>query len=244
MLILDWNKNSEEILRQGYYNTKRSVVAEQTHLCQYWQEQGVSKEEAYETWCLLGSPQVIACFSKGELREQFNYFWEAAIKFGYNKKYIYGLSQKEYDYIDSLDVDAEYKKFLYKLAEYCRTYGEGNRFSCGQVVWNALVKGERHHSTEAREQKMAAWNEKYGLYQVRVYQEPAESKSRNRVTLNYLDTEGEPVFFGEFVSHKRVCDVCGKQFEVMVQGKTNHCPECQKKIRGKDRHRKTSTTTC
>ena len=244
MLILEKNKKTEEVLKQAHYNTKRSVVAEQTHLCQYWQEKGIDKKEAYETWCLLGSPQVIACFSKGELREQFNYFWEAAIKFGYNKKYIYGLTQKEYEYIDSLDVDAEYKNFLYKLVEYCRTYGEGNRFSCGQVVWNALVKGNRHHSTESRERKMAVWNEKYRLYQVSAYQEPAESKSRNRVILHYLDTEGEPVFFGEFVSHKRVCDVCGKQFEVMVQGKTNHCPECQKKIRRKDRHRKTSTTTC
>ena len=31
MLILDWNKNSEEVLKQGHYNTKRSVVAEQTY---------------------------------------------------------------------------------------------------------------------------------------------------------------------------------------------------------------------
>ena len=42
-----------------HYNTKRSVNAEQTHLCRYWQEQGVDKEAAYQTWVALESPQAV-----------------------------------------------------------------------------------------------------------------------------------------------------------------------------------------
>lgn len=244
MIILDWNKNSEEVLAQGHYNTKRSVNTEQTRLCQYWQEQGVDKDEAFKIWVSLESPQVIGSLNKDELKKQFNYFWSSAIKFGYNKKYIYGLTQKEYCYIDSLDVDVEYKNFLYKLAEYCRTFGEGNCFSCGQIVWNALVRGERHHCTEARETKMALWNEKYGLYQTRAYQEPSESKSRNKVFVYFLDQEGEIKCFDKFTEHKRKCDICGSTYEVSTQSKSSHCPFCQRELRKKDRHKKNSTTTC
>ena len=74
MIILDWNKNSEEVLAQGHYNTKRSVNAEQPHLCRYWQEQGVKHNEAYKIWVLLESPQVVASLDDTERKEYFDKF--------------------------------------------------------------------------------------------------------------------------------------------------------------------------
>lgn len=226
MIILDWNKNSEEVLAQGHYNTKRSVNTEQTHLCQYWQEQGVGKDEAFKIWISLESPQVIGSFNLEEKREYFDSFWNKGLNEGFNIKYIYGLTEREYCFINQLDVDLEYKCLLRTFIEYCRSYGEGDSFFCRQPIYNAIVKGERQRITEAREIKMSEWNRKYSLYEVFSYSGYTTQTTVNKVVLHYIDIDSTPSCFSDFTQRQGVCSQCGKKFISSEYRKTDLCPQC------------------
>lgn len=231
MIILDWDKNSEEVLAQGHYNTKRSVNAEQTHLCRYWQEQGVDKEAAYQIWVALQSPQAVGCFEEEERREYFEKFWAAAEEAGPNEKYAYGLTQKEYSFINELDVDVEYKNFLRSLVEYCRTYGKDGAFFCKQPTYAALAKGARHHLTEARELKMAQWNQKYDLYRTTVFCGYTHKNTTCRIDLRFFDNSGAELIDKPFGEQMIVCEQCGKPFVKRVQTQRAICDECYRGYR-------------
>lgn len=227
MLILDWNKNSEEILKQGHYNTKRSVNAEQAHLCRYWQEKGFDKEEAYKIWVSLESPQVVGCFEEEERREYFESFWTKAMEEGPNERYAYGLTCKEFDFINGLDVDLEYKNFLKTLVEYCRTYGKNGVFYCPQTIYNGLVKQGRRSIPEAREIKMATWNVQYVLYATKVYQDLIENTSKCQITLFFFDKNGINDCHKKLSERTHKCPMCNKEYVVTNKRKTDLCPECQ-----------------
>ena len=236
MIILDWDKNSEEVLAQGHYNTKRSVNAEQTHLCRYWQEQGVDKEAAYQTWVALESPQAVGCFEEEERREYFEKFWAAAEEAGPNEKYAYGLTQKEYSFINELDVDVEYKNFLRSLVEYCRTYGKDGAFFCKQPTYAALAKGVRHHLTEARELKMAQWNQKYDLYRTTVFCGYTHKNTTCRIDLRFFDNSGAELIDKPFGEQMTECPCCKKNFILPKTAKTPLCPECYHYLRTESRN--------
>ena len=237
MIILDWDKNSEEVLAQGHYKTKRRVNAEQTHLCRYWQEQGVDKEGAYQTWVALESPQAVGCFEEEERREYFEKFWAAAEEAGPNEKYAYGLTQKEYSFINELDVDVEYKNFLRSLVEYCRTYGKDGAFFCKQPTYAALAKGARHHLTEARELKMAQWNQKYDLYRTTVFCGYTHKNTTCRIDLRFFDKSGAELVDKTFGEQMIVCRECGRLFERKIQTQREICDDCQSKKRSKAAHK-------
>lgn len=230
MFIFDWNKNSEEILEQGHYNTKRSVNAEQIHLCRYWQEKEFDKEEAYKIWVSLESPQAVGCFEEAERREYFESFWTKAMEEGPNEKYAYGLTCKEFALINGLDVDLEYKNFLKTLVEYCRTYGRNGVFYCKLSIWSALAKQQRHHLTEAREIKMADWNRKYNLYTTTVSYGYTKKSSNCRVEINFFDQDGEIENKINFCEPWFYCSNCGQIVTRHIKTQRTLCEDCYKAL--------------
>lgn len=232
MIILDWNKNSEEVLAQGYFNTKRSVNAEQVHLCRYWQEHGVDNSEAYEIWISLESPQVVASLDDIERKEYFDKFWNMALHQGPNTKFIYGLTDLEFSYIDSLEVDLEYKNFLRLLAQYARSYGTDGVFYCSKTIWSGLSTAFRKRITMDRTKLTSTWNRKYGLFDFcPVIQ---EQKMKRRIELFYLDKEGIPNFLNATKTFKElqaICPNCGTSFDLTAKTQTELCPHCQKQQR-------------
>ena len=230
MLILDWNKNSEAVLKQGYYNTRRSINTEQTHLCQYWQEQGVTKETAYKIWVELESPQVVGCFSEEETREYFDKFWEKALHYGFNRKYIYGLTAKEYNFIEGLDVDKEYKEFLRILVECQSSFGRADGFFCSQEVWEGLIKGTRRQRRPYRVAQMDKWNAQYNLYTMhqKAYFRDGKPVYGNVIELNFFDNKGTVKTDFQFSEYSGTCRSCGKRFIVGKKKYKDLCPDCYK----------------
>lgn len=239
MIILDWNKNSEEVLAQGHYNTVRSVNTEQTRLCQYWQEQGVDKDEAYEIWITLSSPQVIASLCEEEKREYFEYFWGRAKLYGFNRKYIYGLTRKEYLFIDSLKVDIEYKYFLKNLVEYCRSYGEEGQAVIKKQVLNFLKKQGRSHLKSEVEERYNKWNEKLKLYTVVVATSLEEEHvvTRNKIQVLFMDKTGEVVECPPFHQNKERCSACGVEYIPNHCEKIALCPLCRRQRRNQQKNK-------
>lgn len=240
MIILDWNKNSEEVLAQGHYNTVRSVNAEQTHLCQYWQEQGVDKNEAYKIWVSLESPQVVGSLSEEESREYFDRFWSKAADYGYNIKYQYGLTYKEYDFINKLDVDREYKDFLKTLIECCRSYGNGNSFFCPKVRWKELTKGDRLRNTTERVWKMAAWASSLNLYTLLEAKPYFRGKRHDGYIVNlfFIDQEGDRmVNTPSFDNFNATCSKCGSRFIASPHSQTSLCKWCQAEERNRKKRK-------
>lgn len=232
MIILDWDKNSEEVLAQGHYNTKRSVNAEQTHLCRYWQEQGVEYNEAYKIWILLESPQVVASLDDTERKEYFDKFWNVALQQGPNTKFVYGLTDTEFSYIDSLEVDLEYKNFLRLLAEYTRSYGIDGVFYCSKTIWSGLSTAFRRRITMDRTKLTSTWNRKYGLFDFCPMIQ--DQKMKRRIELFYLDKEGIPVPSNAskpFKELQAICPNCGANFDLTAKTQTELCPKCQKQQR-------------
>lgn len=239
MIILDWNKNSEEVLAQGHYNTKRSVNTEQTRLCQYWQEQGVDKDRAYAIWATLNSPQVVASLCEEEKREYFEYFWGRAKLYGFNRKYIYGLTREEYLFIDNLKVDIEYKYFLKNLVEYCRSYGEEGQAVIKKQVLNFLKKQGRSHLKSEVEERYNKWNEKLKLYSVVVATSIEEEHmvTRNKIQVLFMDRTGEVVECPPFHQNKELCSVCGAEYVPNHCEKIALCPLCRRQRRNQQKNK-------
>lgn len=234
MIILDWNKNSKEVLTQGHYNTKRSVNAEQTHLCRYWQEQGVEYNEAYKIWVLLESPQVVASLDDTERKEYFDKFWNVALQQGPNKAYIYGLTQKEYEFINSLQVDKEYKNFLRSLVEFCRTYGYQGHCSCSYAILTFLKKQGRKNLPDKRAEKMVEWNKKYCLYDcvVAINEEDEKEKTRCEIIVRFLDQGGAvQKSLRPFDDERARCPECGQYYYKKSSARVDLCRECYLKHR-------------
>ena len=240
MIILDWNKNSEEVLAQGHYNTKRSVNAEQTHLCRYWQEQGVEYNEAYKIWVLLESPQVVASLDDVERKEYFDKFWNVALQQGPNKAYVYGLTQKEYEFINSLQVDKEYKNFLRSLVEFCRTYGYQGHCFCSYSILTFLKKQGRPNLSEERAAKMMRWNKQYALYDCSVIamEEDEKEKTRCEITIRFFDNDGSVRrILKIFDDEKVVCSKCGQSYLKKPRARTNMCERCYREYRKINTHK-------
>lgn len=224
MIILDWNKNSEEVLAQGHYNTKRSVNTEQTRLCQYWQERGIDKDEAFKIWVSLESPQVIGSLNEEERWEYFNYFWVRAKHYGVNKPYKYGLTKKEYDYINGLDIDLEYKNMLKVLAEYCASYGRENFFTCLKSEWRGMLRGQRQKLTDLVWATIGEINRRYNLFSYESFIQ--NKKEKVAVTLYYFDVENTERAQYMFTTDNKTCVKCGIRFYASSKSKTDLCPEC------------------
>lgn len=240
MIILDWNKNSEEVLAQGHYNTKRSVNAEQIHLCRYWQEQGVNNSEAYKIWISLESPQVVASLDDAERKEYFDKFWNTALQQGPNKTYVYGLTQKEYEFINSLRVDREYKNFLRSLVEFCRTYGYQGHCSCSYAILTFLKKQGRPNLSEKRANKMMGWNKTYSLYNCSVVttEEDEKEKTKCEITVNFFDNEGKVQNVLKVFDDERVaCSNCGRLYLKKPRARTNMCEDCYRAYRKFNTHK-------
>lgn len=236
MIILDWNKNSEEVLAQGHYNTKRSVNTEQTRLCQYWQEQGVDKDEAFKVWVSLESPQVVGSLNEEERWEYFNYFWVRAKHYGFNKKYKYGTTLKEYEFIENLDISIEYKVLLQNLIEYCATYGKGNRFSCSKEIWKGILRGNRDETPTRLLCKLTEINGKYDLFQATPYSK--DGKEYYGVVLNFFDISNDPRYCLLFSTDNKTCAKCGKRYHASSRSQTSLCPLCYREDLARRKNKK------
>ena len=123
------------------------------------------------------------------------------------------------------------------LVEYCRTYGKDGAFFCKQSTYAALAKGTRHHLTEARELKMAQWNQKYDLYRTTVFCGYTHKNTTCRIDLRFFDNSGAELIDKPFGEQMIVCRECGCLFERKIQTQREICDDCQSKKRSKAAHK-------
>ena len=112
------------------------------------------------------------------------------------------------------------------LVEYCRTYGKDGAFFCKQPTYAALAKGARHHLTEARELKMAQWNQKYDLYRTTVFCGYTHKNTTCRIDLRFFDNSGAELIDKPFGEQMIVCIECGTRFVRSVQTQRDLCEKC------------------
>ena len=112
------------------------------------------------------------------------------------------------------------------LVEYCRTYGKDGAFFCKQPTYAALAKGARHHLTEARELKMAQWNQKYDLYRTTVFCGYTHKNTTCRIDLRFFDNSGAELIDKPFGEQMITCRECGTRFVRSVQTQRDLCESC------------------
>ena len=251
MRIYDWYENSERIIQNNAYSSKNQLLKEQIYLVKYLTEQGLTDDEVFDVWMQIPSKYIEAFSNKRELREWFDKHIVTTAHAIKDLKPSNGIAicKSEIDYIDSLDVEVYFKKFLLALLAYSRLgirkYVKWDRFIRSDLLKMAGLSRVRE-STIAQ---MAQWNRKYLLYDTTpvVFHNKQHIELLNNILLHY-DTgnveaaeyrlpsvEDISILFDKLHERIKICTKCGQGFYVSSKSQTELCPECYKKQRRQNR---------
>ena len=242
MRIYDRYATSEKILEDRTYTSRNQLLKEQIYLVKYLLDKGESEDGIFTLWQTIPSKYIEAFEDQRELRKWFD---EHIVHVAYTIKELkpsYGIAicKSEVEYIDKLNVDVYFKKFLLLLLAYSRLgvrkYVKWDRYIRSDLLKQAGVPQIRDRIVG----QMARWNKQYLLYDTTpvIFHNKQHIELLNNILLHYdigdvnkaeykfSSIESVTILFSMFHNPVKICKCCGKEFTVNSKTQTDLCPDC------------------
>ncbi len=235
MEIFDWEANSKKVYETKSFSTRRYQAREHIELMKYLIKQSFNKREIFDFIQKTNSLYVNSLDTPEEQIQELENFWlqaKSAIKIG--------VTQKELDYINTLECKKFIKRFFIYLLCLYRSKEKRNPFFFKEKEINFGLKkaiGDTRTRFERTQAELVAANKKYDFYDVFI------RNGQSCLSLKKIDTNGEVVsYIGsiekvEKILFEKTCPVCGKEFLEKSNSKTELCEDCYKEYRTIVKHK-------
>ena len=238
MLPIDKEENCKRMIETGQYQIPRSRGKEDKWLFAYLKKNGIGRNEAYQIWLPIFQTRYFSYRGQSDPTFIFNDLWENTQKVRFKSREEIVFYEKEISFLKSLDLPRWEKEFFMMLFAIIKARGV-NRFYylyIGDIIKFTSISSRRgdesykifHDGLKNKVFKIKhekVWDYKEGKYNSVEYKVIPLLKTSGDEKYRFKSLVDVPDCFNEMFGF-RVCEICGKEFEINSKTKRNICKEC------------------
>lgn len=259
MLPIDKEENCKRMLKTGQYQIPRSRGKEDKWLFSYLKRNGVSRDEAYKIWLPIFQTRHFSYRGEMEPLFIFDDLWEDTKRVRFKKRNEIIFYEKEINFLKNFDLPRWEKEYFMMLFATIKARGvnDFSDFLVGELIGFTSISGRRGSECNDvfsdgiklkvfRHKSEKKWDSINGVFEKREYYVLPRLEVDGKEVFRFKSLVDVPDCFNEMFGF-RICENCGKEFEINSKTKRNICKECwvkEEREKAKIRMRKLRKNVC